>query len=178
MLLQKIDELRQPPELGKTYLVPCLTKRTVHYEFNADESQYEWFDLEPEHTISRVTESYKPVFNLPHSDRENGQKEVHFHVDYRFVSSLDSDIVERPLLTHDSNIEYREMELLSETNVGATPVSLIANSKLKHKRIHKHKCPHRGYDLRSVKPVNGCIQCPLHGLMFDEKSGDLLKVKP
>lgn len=35
-------------------------------------------------------------------------------------------------------------------------------------------CPHRGYTLGGVEPVDGVITCPLHGLRIDAASGTVL----
>ena len=54
------------------------------------------------------------------------------------------------------------------------PVRFIKNSKLKHKCIHKGKCPHRGYDLSNVDPIDNQIHCPLHGLIFDAETKKII----
>ena len=35
-------------------------------------------------------------------------------------------------------------------------------------------CPHKGFDLRGIKPVDGVITCPLHGLRFSSRTGEAL----
>ena len=32
-------------------------------------------------------------------------------------------------------------------------------------------CPHRGYDVTDVPPIGGIIECPLHGLCWDARTG-------
>ncbi|MFM7853883.1 MAG: hypothetical protein ACKO96_18650, partial [Flammeovirgaceae bacterium] len=61
----RVEEIKRPLKKGEVFLVPCIVNR---YEQDGHFSMY-------------IT----PVFNSPHSDRENGQYEVHYHVDYRFV---------------------------------------------------------------------------------------------
>lgn len=36
-------------------------------------------------------------------------------------------------------------------------------------------CPHRGASLQGLKPASGCVTCPLHGLRWDCKTGELRK---
>ncbi len=85
---------------------------------------------------------------------------------------VDSDL--RPVVG-----KYLLIELSLRKNNDAmrypTSIDLIAKSKLKHKCIHKGKCPHRGYDLTDVKPINGIITCPLHSLRFNSKTKLLIK---
>ena len=73
-----------------------------------------------------------------------------------------------------NTIKYFVMPVINENFAGITPVNLISKSKLKHKCIHKGKCPHKGYDLSQVKAIDSKITCPLHGLEFDEVSGVVL----
>lgn len=162
----KVEEVSRPLKKGESYLVPCLVKE-----------QYEKLCI-------------TPVINHPHNDKENGQDEIHYHVDYRFVKHEDDGnfptvvnkhskhhFVERirPEKNLDGELEYFILPVINEEFSGITPTKLISRSKLKHKCIHKGKCPHRGYDLSQVKAVDGKITCPLHGLRFDAKSGVIVK---
>lgn len=164
----KVEEVKRPLKKGEEYLVPCIIKE----EFG----------------VMYIT----PVINHPHSDKENGQHEAHYHTDYRFVKHNGDKYVPIPIRKHskhyfaplsrpqkdiDGTLEYFVLPVINEEFAGITGVNLIRNSKLKHKCIHKGKCPHRGYDLSQVKPINGKITCPLHGLEFDEKSGKILNAK-
>jgi hypothetical protein len=192
----RIDELKEPIQIGKNYLVPCL-ELSIPKEF--DEV---WLDDE------RYLREYKnrhliiPIHNHPHSDRENGQEQAHFHIDSRFELERKSDkyqIFAFPLRIYniadlrrmycelhlipisfqhriycDELIHYRELKCISQIEKTATPLSLIKKSNLKHKCIHKGKCPHRGYDLTHVPEVDGVITCPLHNLKFDSSSKQLI----
>lgn len=130
-----------------------------------------------------------PVINHPHNDKENGQSEAHFHIDYRFlkhkndgnfptVINKDSKyyfgLEVRPQKELHGELQYFLMPVVNEDFVGVTDLDLIAKSKLKHNCIYKGKCPHRGYDLSQVKAIDGKIICPLHGLAFDAVSGVVL----
>lgn len=158
----KVEDVNKPLKKGEEYLVPCLVNRR--------------------HFLAETVITYiSPVINHPHSDKENGQKEVHYHIDYRFVKHLNDStfptvmnnhsryyFVENIRPTNFLNIlEYFILPVINEEFAGITPVENIAKSKLKRKCIHNEKCPHRGYPLSQVKPVNGKITCPLHGLKFD-----------
>ena len=164
--MKKVEEVNKPWKLGERYLVPCIVNSSKNLK-------------------TEVT----PVINHPHNDKENGQEEVHYHVDYRFVKHKNNDrfptVINnhsryrfvtdiRPVKQKDDYIMYFELPVINEEFTGITPVNLIAKSKLKHKCIHKGKCPHRGYDLSQVKPMNGRITCPLHGLEFDNKTKKVL----
>ncbi|RYG96455.1 MAG: hypothetical protein EON58_12050, partial [Alphaproteobacteria bacterium] len=35
-------------------------------------------------------------------------------------------------------------------------------------------CPHKGISLASVPVIDGCIDCPGHGLRFDAKTGEIV----
>lgn len=148
------------------------------------------------------TKQFIALINHPHNDKENGQPRTHYHGDSRFD-------VPQPHLPEDWHMRMsggaritikedgsfqdfggyykmylEEIELYrnDETQKNKTTLDLITNSKLKHKCMHKGKCPHRGYDLTNEKPVDGIITCPLHGLQFDAETfvllTDMSKVKP
>lgn len=163
--MERVEDIKEPLIKGKIYSVPCL----VRYE---DGKTY-----------------INPIINHPHNDKENGQDEAHYHIDYRFVKhENDSDFptvvnnhsyhyfVEstRPRKLVNGSLRYFELPMINEDFTGITPVKNISKSKLKHKCIHKNKCPHRGFDLSQVKDIDGVITCPLHGLKFNSKNGKLI----
>lgn len=180
-MYEKVENVKRPLKAGELFLVPCITR-----ESNAYGDIY----------VDR--EFITPVFNHPHNDVENGQKEIHYHVDYRFVKYHNTaggesaysfpqpirrhrkhNFVEhiRPIKDHHGKLEYILLPVINEDFKGITPVSNIKKSNLKHKCIHKGKCPHRGYDLSQVEPVNGIIRCPLHGLKFNESTKQLINTQ-
>lgn len=168
-MIEIIDNIKRPVKIGEKFLVPCIVREIDN--------------------INNYNLIITPIINHPHSDKENGQKEVHYHTDYRFLkhendgefptiinkhrNHLYSPNI-RPILKDDERIEYIVLPVINEDFKGITPVELISKSKLKYKCIHKGKCPHRGYDLSQVKPINGVITCPLHSLKFNEKDGSIL----
>ncbi len=151
----KIDDIKCPPIIGEIYLVPCFVSENKIY----------------------------PIINHLHSDKENGQAEQHYHIDFRFecldktkeiAANITSRVYPYKIEFKNKKIEYVKMKCRLADQLGSTPVHMIKHSKLKHKCIHKGKCPHRGYDLSQVKAINGKIKCPLHGLEFDENNHQLL----
>lgn len=190
----KIEDARNPT-IGEYYLVLCamipspekIQEPIWHYEF---ETEYEYEvssdgDLRITHTEQRLVAKRQvgehpidnpiavPVHNHPHNDIENGQPYAHYHIDTRFVERL-SDLYPIRIDAKGAQLEYHAKQLLHETEYMPTGFGFIASSKLKHKCIHKGKCPHRGYNLSNIQPVNGEIHCPLHGLRFDAKTKKLL----
>lgn len=172
----KIDELKQPPVIGEYYLVPCILEEVIdikktNREWIKDE-QGEYF-LEKPTIINTNKFYYIPIINHPHNDIENGQKQIHYHIDDRFVKSknskinINTDYKIRIDKTKDCKIEYIVMKCTSNKQHRVTKPEFIKNSKLKHKCIYKGKCAHRGYDLSQEIAVNGVITCPLHGLRFE-----------
>lgn len=185
MNLEKVENIKRPLKKGEKFLVPCIVRR----EQNLEDWKLENGELSPRYK-ERIY--ITPIINHVHNDKENGQLENHYHVDYRFIKHKgDGNFPEainkhskyrfvekvRPIDEAESKIEYFVMPVINEDFAGITPVNFIQKSKLKHKCIHKGKCPHRGYDLYQVPSVNGKITCPLHGLEFDEKSGSVLNFK-
>lgn len=165
-LIFKVEDVKEPLKKGSFYNVPCIVRENIFGKL-----------------------SITPVFNHPHNDKENGQEEFHYHVDYRFVkydkSGFSINVVnkhskhyfvehERPQVGLHGKLEYFVLPMLNEEIVGRTSVTQISKSKLKHKCIHKGKCPHRGFDLSQVKAINGKITCPLHSLEFDANTGFIL----
>lgn len=181
-MYQKIETIKRPVKKGEKYLVSCIVTRSL-----SPHNDYRIVDGEPvvvfnEHVF--IT----PVINHPHNDRENGQPTPHYHVDYRFVRHQADARFPTPVSHHSTHryvenirplapavLEYILLPVINETFAGITPAGLISKSKLKHNCIYKGKCPHRGYDLSQVAPIDGVITCPLHGLQFDSATGQLLK---
>lgn len=122
-----------------------------------------------------------PLIDHPHSDRENGQIVVHYHVDTRYfgkqkhLRSCEISTDHRRITQGVYELDYFNLKKNGDKIEAITPVHMIKNSKLKHKCIHKGKCPHRGFDLTNEKPdEDGIITCPLHGLKFDKDSKKII----
>lgn len=180
----KVEDIKRPLLKGEKFLVPCLVKKEL---IQKDEEDL-WLDLT--NTTTKTKLYVLPIINHPHNDIENGQPEVHYHLDYRFIKHKDDGNFPTIKNTHSlhvygneirptsssGNLEYHLLPVINESFKGITPVNLIKKTKLKHKCIHKGKCPHRGYDLSQVKQdENGIITCPLHGLRFNKKGSIINK---
>lgn len=169
LIYEKVDKIKRPLKLGEIFNVPCIVKRDGN-------------DIV----------CFTPVINTPHSDNENGQPEIHYHTDYRFIKIKESKNISEGFIITDDRIgfknsigrlskdidgllEYHNLPVINENHNGITQQFFIRNSKLKHKCIQKGKCPHRGHDLSQEKSVNGIITCPLHGLQFNSETGDIIK---
>ena len=152
----------------------CIIEKHIVEDLEWDEQEI-WMDLKPIKTYI-IKEKIIPIYNHPHSDKENGQNEIHYHIDSRYVKNTNIYDLRITLpLNQNQTLEYRMLKKIHKKEKFITPVSLIKNSKLKHKCIHKGKCPHRGYDLSNEIPnKNGIITCPLHGLQFDKITKKLL----
>jgi len=110
-----------------------------------------------------------PVYPLKHNDLQSGQKEFHYHVDFRFA---ESDEYSR--IVYNGQLKYFEKRLNKKSHTNITNSSII-NHCIKQKSMIKGKlCPHKGYDLSLETPVNGIITCPLHGLKFCVSTKKLL----
>lgn len=191
--IQRVEEVKRPLIKGEVFLVPCIIDRTIKTDIVWIEGQpivktdrngnYIIRDVKKDEVVTETWFIY-PVINHPHSDKENGQNYIHYHVDYRFVKMKDgkpkkinANHVFAPQTRYNkkAEIEYHELECIREENIFGTKVSQIQKSKLKHNCIYKGKCPHRGADLSQVKPINGVITCPLHGLKFNQITGKIIK---
>jgi len=174
----KVEEVKKPLRKGERFLVPCLVRKKTILK---DENEI-WLDLTNGNNNTKLY--VLPIINHPHNDIENGQEEIHYHLDYRFINHKNDGNFPTIKNTHSlhtfgseirptkefGKLEYHLLPVINEDFKGITPVSLIKNSKLKHRCIHKGKCPHRGYDLSQVRSDKKDIKtCPLHGLKFNKK---------
>lgn len=184
-----VDDVKRPLLKGETFLVTCIVREDFTQN-NYDEQEL-FMDLKPFKSHSKKL-YVTPVINLPHSDKENGQSEIHYHADFRFLKhNNDGDFPSvknkhskyifceniRPKEKIDGVLKYFVLPVINENFKSITPVNMILKSKLKHKCIHKGKCPHRGFDLSQVKSIDGKITCPLHGLEFSSDNGSLLNCR-
>jgi len=154
--------------VGVKYMIPCLVGKI---DISTEEDT--WRDKKKYRKISY------PVYNNFHSDYESGQKEKHYHIDFRFVSDLykvDSRIRLDENFINKNNLylTYRNKTCFNKNHSLITSSKVIENTKLKHKCITKGKCPHRGMDLSQEIPVNEIITCPLHGLKFNSETKQLI----
>ncbi|BAI71498.1 hypothetical protein AZL_008600 [Azospirillum sp. B510] len=174
--IQKVDELMEPPVVGRFYLVP-----TIEYPLSGKVGHW-------------------PVLGPKHTDAEHfGFPWEHYHIDTRFWSGAmqrtfgakKTEIrpgmaTNYPLCTIDFGltrravphppIEYRRLRCVAATITyqfaGLEPVLSLRRHMGEAAMVdtdHGPICPHRGFRLGSV-PADGIITCPLHGLRFCAKS--------
>ena len=180
----KVEDINRPLLKGEIFMVPCIVRKGTIDEIEMLNDDVVFI---PEKIIF-VT----PIINHWHNDKENGQQEPHYHIDYRFLRHNKKG--DFPKITNrdkrycfgektrfpknpNETLLYIQLPVINEDFRGKTSVSLISKSKLKHKCVYKGKCPHRGYDLSQVPPENGIITCPLHGLQFDSVNKKLVNQK-
>lgn len=177
-MYQKVEDVKRPLKKGEMFLVPCIIKEDY---FGAAVINGTLTHKEGIHIT--------PILNHPHNDVENGQKESHYHTDYRFVKHDGSYWYPHSINDHSEHIWalyprvhshqkiylcHTLLPVINEDFVGLTPANFIKKSKLKHNCIYKGKCPHRGFDLSQTPIIDGKITCPLHGLQFNAETGELL----
>jgi nitrite reductase/ring-hydroxylating ferredoxin subunit len=171
----------------------CLVKHIKKYRETTDESDL-WLDLDDEpyplqnNMFLGIEILVLPLYNHPHNDIENGQKEIHYHQDTRYegnapilFKSFKNGRIVLPL-EDGEKLEFKKVKKIKEEELFTTPSFLISKSKIKHKCIHKGKCPHRGFNLSNVTPIlkgegreaREIIICPLHGLEFDSATKVLI----
>ena len=180
--MERIDDLREPPAVGRIYLVPTVRYRI--YEYTAD-----WPVIGPKHTDAEI-------IGFPHP---------HYHMDVRFVSKRHAEcLVGRSLWTaRDIYMIAAAVPLsIRVPGGGIEPHPPIIYRRRKCIRAGRHPerwapwhvdltnayadasivqtpagpvCPHKGAPLGSIAPdADGVITCPLHGLRFCAKSGRCL----
>lgn len=188
MALLRVDEMTEPPELGRHYLVPSIL--------------YPWYGWE----------RYWPIIGPRHADAEifNFPRE-HYHVDGRFLTKRERDFagdyagrygghwwvtVAGTPLSYASEpggndkphppIEWRRRQCL--TPIVPHPGG-IAKGFLELRRAFEGRsvprvdgrltCPHRGADLSTMQPDDqGIITCPLHGLRISCHEARVVRAEP
>lgn len=187
--LQRVTTLREPPIVGRFYLVP-----TVEYIWGRRQDAW-------------------PVFLPKHEDAEHlNFRYSHYHVDPRFLSAVQRRHVTAWSEEVGEERWRREVEQvaqrspLSRVEYGASesdPHGPIVwrRRRCSQARIEYHYhdhidrklrpafagrvchrsqtgwiCPHKRFPLGSIAPVDGVVTCPLHGLRIDAESGRVLGV--
>ncbi|MCW8132655.1 MAG: Rieske 2Fe-2S domain-containing protein [Planctomycetota bacterium] len=170
MPLVDVRTLSSPPVIGRYYKVPCLQK------------DGRWW----------------PVTGEKHEDLDYiGFEPAHFHLDVRFIP---------PQLIRGYSTRYGPYGhfFASVMHDGKTEGGWIDCGKpalrarlcyrdwprypAVFRKLHEayksaklaacRVCPHRGYPLNQVTPRDGKLICPLHGLVWDAKSGANVQVQP
>lgn len=203
-MIEKVENIKRPLKKGELFLVPCFVKSGMTIEDNWRDkinSPSDFVDFLNAPLSTKNIQEINPVIMHPHNDVENGQAETHYHLDYRFIKiddfwgnrdskylfpkALNSHRTHRygtnvrPIkdLKFSGELHYFILPVINENafiEYGITDPKAISKSKLKHKCIHKGKCPHRGMDLSQVPTIDGVITCPLHGLKFNANTKSII----
>jgi len=172
--MQKVEDLKSEPVVGKYYLVRCV--------LSTDEF--------PEHL-----KGWRPVIGEKHEDKEIGVEFEHYHYDVRFFYEWqlgsyykrDATKEAATLISvystkkRQSEIEYRRRRC----NRRMPDFPLTHNAKKSHiavklEEIYKDvelkcmKCPHRGFDLTQLPVKDGVVICNGHGLAWNVKTGKMI----
>lgn len=172
-MMERVDRLTAPPVVGSYYLVPVIMAKWNHH-------LAAW-----------------PVMGSLHSDAEFFEfKEVHYHIDGRFLSrrlrkeaeetsyySGPAALQAIPLHAYRGESPLPKPVLARRRCVSAgLPYEHGGKKPIEDLRAHfagaqceRGKggwiCPHRKASLGSVEVIDGVITCPLHGLRFDAATG-------
>lgn len=178
--------------VGHEYLVPSIQIKATHVAKGA------YYPLR--------NMPWVPVWPQLHDDADIGFPQKHYHVDWRFVSDEDViRVIRAAYTTLPPNVPVKIDEALAmcilyvilEESVGIGPCDMLCRchrtdlrwpyhhrapeklevqSRFKDAQLKCGRCPHWGFDLRTVKPdENGIIQCPGHGLCFHADTGKIAK---
>lgn len=120
-----------------------------------------------------------PIIGHLHNDP--GQEAPHYHIDYRYaeewmLKKFGPRIPVPPEISDEVWVSESDMEPTRlDGYIGTTHPDLVQKSEISCNHLIKgHICPHRGFDLSTVEPVDGVLTCPLHGLQFCAKTKKLL----
>lgn len=165
MALQRVEELQDPPIVGRMYLVRCV-----------------WW-------TAPARPRWMPVIGHLHEDADLGVPTTHLHYDLRFLPQrvLGGRSPEKYMHlthTHEPGERYavRRLRCLREQPTFPYPESLsntLRAFEQRHEKMWVRKdcrtCPHRGMALTQV-PVDaeGGQVCPGHGLRWNRETGHLM----
>ncbi len=168
----RFDELKEPPVVHQFYTVSTV----LHPNFGE-----------------------VPIRGESHSDKYIiGEATEHFHLNIPFLRYDILEKIVRGSYGEDIRIPYEDMPSLA--SVVILPSSLPRGEKsfmclredptYPHtnftetltsaylgQKAQKNKCVHQGLDLSQVKLKNGCKECPLHGLCYNERDEVVRKIK-
>ena len=176
MKLQRVDELTEPPVVGRFYLVQCVRGK--------------WSDRLGDWPVMGPLHSDAKFLNFP---------QRHYHLNRFFLTGDDAWYATgRPLGEFDPSMRppgYPENDPLPEPvyrrrMCRSSPVepfptfSALTSTRVDFKAMLRHYagrqckrgagwiCPHKGLDLGPIAPgPDGHIMCPLHGLRVHAGTG-------
>jgi len=170
MTIPLLSELREPPVVGRYYMVPV-----IDFRYCGCDGQW-------------------PTLGPAHHDRDDvGFEPVHFHVDFRFLTarqvqqitghywggSAEQTVAAAPLNQRGREVPRKPYLAKRRCRVSgwtysppSRPRWLDAFDKRYGKIAEPRRladgrllCPHRKVDLSSFEPdADGIVTCPLHGL--------------
>jgi len=180
--LERVDELKTAPVIGRPYLVPAVPFRSEWLE-----SRTGWSELK--------TWPWVPVMGPRHEDAEHLNFEwEHYHFDWRFVPRhmlrmstvsrgrnrffarvATGSMVHLERLEHRRFVCARRMPIFPRSLAQGWMAALEAAYATHRLRKDCAVCPHRGMRLAG-QPTNadGLVICPGHGLRWDLESGRLV----
>ena len=180
-MMQRIDELTSPPKIGRFYLVPTV--------------DYIWLEVADRWPIIGPKHSDKQIIDFPYQ---------HYHVDGRFLSpkqvrrvysrekSLEFTLAVYPLCQYRRNRVHiadfdvfphpepvwrrRKCQRHLEYPTWASHWQVPLEEAYKSYSLIDGICPHRGAYIGNMVPDHhGAITCPLHGLRWDLKTGEMCR---
>jgi Rieske [2Fe-2S] domain len=177
MAIQKISELNSAPIKSKFYLVPCIqVPAWVQGEFEGGYKRLDWV----------------PILEPIHDDHELGFTIKHYNYDLRFskilvgaatVIAVNEKMTKIRFPTEETEIVHQRKKCYHES-----PLSFRDNYRKivrtlevlnKDKRLENWICPHRGTSLKNcpVGAQDTSVICPVHGLKWCIRSGNLIKLE-
>jgi hypothetical protein len=183
MTLPRADKLKEPPTVGRYYMVPAVFWNRGGGRNHDDPVGAMWW----------------PVWGIKHNDKEFFNfTELHYHIDPRFLKrqhwrtfsdfrgSLLADVQAWPLSARRApegpprptlrkfrcSLAHAEWKHHDATTVVDLNQHYAEQQAPKGKR--GFVCPHRHFALGSIKAIDGVVTCPLHGLRIDASTGQCL----
>ena len=117
--------------------VLCLVETPENINLDEIWDQENFMDVKD---IRVFPEKIMPLINHPHNDIENGQPEVHYHADMRYVDFKKTNFyvnetrINLPL-KKNQKLEWRMLRMIDERIHYITPALLISKSKLSNCRM-------------------------------------------
>jgi Rieske [2Fe-2S] domain len=196
-MIQRSDRLKEPPVVGKWYMVPAIL-------WNRNHGKWDTGDMSEADLIADLRNSngakWWPVWGIKHDDVEYFNfRHLHYHIDPRFLTKRHAaelvgfgsravlqcaqaqPINHLHLRSGPPRPTLRRMRCtLDHSKWGFSDSSIVVemNKSFAGKQCGSGKrgfvCPHKHFPLGSVKAINGVVTCPLHGLRIDAETGKCL----
>ena len=198
-MTQRIDQLTEPPRVGRSYNVPCLVPQSFEAETNPLESNPLLSEAE-----KLWLSGMRPVLLPHHADPELGEPIGHYHIDLRFLSAsrlqafteFAEGTIKNTLDFHDLlgfvnvhqqgvsdevfALEWRHLKC--HRTIPKTPLDRPLNRRgfeylqsFIGKPLDCGRCPHRGVSVAAAPRQEGSqVVCPGHGLIIDLKKGQVV----